>query len=171
MKHCRNAFSLASATGSRGRLDQGTLRCELVHNRKGNLARESLVQKSPLLVASEVREIEGREINTILSLATAIESDWLAELFPGDMQSDLQVQFDPTSKRVQAAELLRFRGLALATKRIEPPPADQAAKILADEIIAGRLPLPRLGSSRRAMAAAPALARPALPGSATACHY
>ena len=124
------------------RLDQGTLRCELVHNRRGTLARESVVQKSPLLVASEVREIEGREITTILSLATAIEVEWLAELFPEDMQSDLHVQFDVTSKRVQAAEMLRFRGLALAAKRVEPPPADQAARILTDEIVAGRLPLP-----------------------------
>ena len=124
------------------RLDQGTLRCELVHNRRGTLARESVVQKSPLLVASEVREIEGREINTILSLATAIETDWLTELFPEDMQSDLHVQFDTTSRRVQAAEMLRFRGLALEAKRVEPAPAGPAARILADEVIAGRLPLP-----------------------------
>ena len=124
------------------RLDQGTLRCELVHNRRGSLARESVVQKSPLLVASEVREIEGREITTILSLATAIETEWLTELFPEDMQSDLQVQFDVTAKRVQAAEMLRFRGLALTARRVEPPPAAQAARILTDEIVAGRLPLP-----------------------------
>ena len=56
------------------RLDQGTLRCELVHNRRGVLARESAVQHSPLFVAAEVREVEGREVNTILSLATAIEA-------------------------------------------------------------------------------------------------
>lgn len=124
------------------RLDSGTLRCEMVHNRRGTLARESVVQKSMLLVAAEVREIEGREINTILSLATAVEPDWLGELFPEDMQSELHVQFDPTAKRVQAAEMLRFRGLALAAKRVEPPPADHAARILADEITAGRLPLP-----------------------------
>ena len=124
------------------RLDQGTLRCELVHNRRGTLARESVVQKSPLLVAAEVREIEGREINTILSLATAIETDWLTELFPEDMQSDLHVEYDATARRVQAAELLRFRGLALEAKRVEPPPADQAARLLADEVMAGRLPLP-----------------------------
>ena len=48
------------------RLDQGTLRCELVHNRRGVLARESVVQHSPLFVAAEVREVEGREVNTIL---------------------------------------------------------------------------------------------------------
>src|SRR5476649_1280525 len=59
------------------RLDQGTLRCELVHGRRGVLARESVVQHSPLIVAAEIREVEGKEINTILSLATAIELDWL----------------------------------------------------------------------------------------------
>jgi ATP-dependent helicase HrpB len=124
------------------RLDQGTLRCELVHGRRGVLARESAVQHSQLFVAAEVREIEGREVNTILSLATVIEVDWLRELYPEDLESDLHVQFDSTAKRVQAAELLKFRGLALSAKRVEPPPADAAARLLADEIIAGRLPLP-----------------------------
>ncbi len=124
------------------RLDQGTLRCELVHNRRGVLARESAVQHSPLLVTAEVREVEGREVNTILSLATAIEVGWLREFYPDDMESSLHVQFDATAKRVQAAELVKFRGLALSAKRVDPPPADAAARILADEIIAGRLPLP-----------------------------
>jgi ATP-dependent helicase HrpB len=124
------------------RLDQGTLRCELVHGRRGVLACESAVQHSPLFVAAEVREVEGREVNTILSLATAIEVDWLREFYPEDMESDLHVQFDAQAKRVQAAELVKFRGLALSAKRVEPPPAGQAAQLLADEIIAGRLPLP-----------------------------
>jgi ATP-dependent helicase HrpB len=123
------------------RLDQGTLRCELVHGRRGLLARESAVQHSPLFVAAEVREVEGREVNTILSLATAIEADWLRELFPDDMQSESRVEYDSTARRVQAAELLRFRDLALSAKRAEPPPAE-AARLLADEILAGRLPLP-----------------------------
>ena len=126
------------------RMDQGTLRCELVHGRRGVLARESKVQHSPLFVAAEIREIEGRdrEVNTILSLATAIEADWLRELFPDDIKSDLHVQFDAQQKRVLAAELLRFRDLALAAKRIDPPPAEAAARLLADEILAGRLLLP-----------------------------
>ncbi len=126
------------------RLDQGTLRCELVHNRRGVLARESAVQHSPLFVATEVREVEGkdREVNTILSLATAVELNWLRELFPEDMASDLHVEFDSTTKRVQAAELVRFRGLALSAKRVEPPPAEAAARLLADEISADRLQLP-----------------------------
>jgi ATP-dependent helicase HrpB len=126
------------------RMDQGTLRCELVHGRRGVLARESVVQHAPLFVVAEIREIGGRdnEVNTILSLATAIEADWLRELFPDDIKSDLHIQFDAQQKRVLAAELLRFRDLALAAKRIDPPPADAAARLLADEILAGRLLLP-----------------------------
>jgi ATP-dependent helicase HrpB len=124
------------------RLDQGTLRCELVHNRRGVLARESVVGHTELIVVAEVREVEGREVNTILSLATAIDSAWLREFFPGDIESDLHVQFDAQQKRVVAAELLKFRGLALSAKRVDSPPADAAARILAEEIITGRLPLP-----------------------------
>lgn len=125
------------------RLDQGTLRCELVHNRRGVLARESVVQHAPLFVAAEVREVEGKdeEVRTILSLATAIEADWLRELFPGDIEADLKVQFDATQKRVVAAELSRFRGLALSAKRVEPPPAEPAARLLADEVVGGHLTL------------------------------
>ncbi|MEI9960924.1 MAG: helicase-related protein [Limisphaerales bacterium] len=125
------------------RLDQGTLRCELVHNRRGVLARESVVQQSPLFVVAEIREVEMRdkEMNTILSLATAIEADWLRELFPDDLESELHTQFDVTTKRVAAAELLRFRGLALSARRVEPPPADAAARLLAEQVIAGNLTL------------------------------
>src|SRR5262249_38907916 len=125
------------------RLDHGTLRCELVHGRRGVLARESVVQHAPLFVAAEIREVEGKdkEVNTILSLATAIEADWLRELFPADLQAEMHVEFDPAMRRVQAAELLRFRGLALSARRVEPPPADAAARLLADEVLAGRLVL------------------------------
>lgn len=125
------------------RLDEGTLRCEMVHGRRGVLARESAVHHSPLLVVAEVREVEGKDkaVNTILSLATAVEPEWLRELFPDDIRSDIQVAFDVTTKRVQAVELIRFRDLALSTKRIEPAPADQAARLLTDEVLAGRLSL------------------------------
>lgn len=125
------------------RLDSGTLRCELVHGRRGVLARESTVQKAQLFVVAEIREVGGRdgEVNTILSLATAIEEKWLHEFFPDDMQRELHTQFDPAQKRVMAAELIKFRGLAMSAKRVEPPPADAAARLLADEVMAGRLKL------------------------------
>jgi ATP-dependent helicase HrpB len=66
----------------------------------------------------------------------------LREFFPEDLKSEMRVQFDSTAKRVQAAELLCFRELALAAKRVDPPPAAAAARLLAEEIFSGRLPLP-----------------------------
>jgi ATP-dependent helicase HrpB len=123
------------------RLDAGTLRCDLVHGRRGVLARDSAVHNSPLLVAAEVREIEGKdkELNTLLSLATAIEEPWLRELFPDDIATALRVFYDATSKRVYAEEQLRFRDLSISTRRVDPPPADDAARLLSEEVIAGRL--------------------------------
>ncbi len=125
------------------RLDEGSLRCELVHNRRGVLARESVVQHRPLLAAAEVREIEGPEksLSTLLSLATAVEPEWIGELFPEDIQSELGVYFDAAARRVCAEEQARFRGLALSARRIEPPPADAAARLLAEEVLQRRLEL------------------------------
>jgi len=87
------------------RVDEGTLRCALVHGRRGTLAKESVARNSSLLVAAEIREIGGRQgdVNTILSLATAIPIEWLQELFPHDMQSSVQVEFDAATRRVLAA--------------------------------------------------------------------
>ncbi len=125
------------------RLDAGTLRCELVRGRHGMLDRQSVVRHSPLLVAAEVREVttgEG-EVRTILSLATAIEPAWLEELFPDEIRHETRVQFDAQARRVVAAAVQSFRGLTLETRRVAPP-AEAAARLLAQEILAGRLPLP-----------------------------
>jgi ATP-dependent helicase HrpB len=125
------------------RLDAGTLRCELVHDRRGVLARESAVQDSPLLVVAEVREVGGRggEVNTILSLATAIDPAWLHELFPEDLRRELQVRYDGVTRRVVAEECVKFRDLVIGSHRVEPPPEDAAAGLLAAEVVAGRLVL------------------------------
>ena len=123
------------------RTDSGTLRCDLVHGRRGVLARESVVQSSPLLVSAEIREVEGKDktVNTILSLATAIEEKWLRELFPDEISGAPRVFFDATTKRVYAEEQLRFRDLVIGTRRVDPPPSGPAAQLLAEEVLAGRL--------------------------------
>lgn len=125
------------------RLDEGTLRCEVVHGRRGVLARESVARRGGLIVAAEIREIEGadRTLNTLLSLATVIEPAWLRELFPEDIESETRVFYDTATKRVYAEEQLQFRGLTLESRRVEPPPANDAARILAEEVVQERLTL------------------------------
>ena len=126
------------------RLDAGTLRCELVHQRRGLLARESAIQKSPLLVAAEISEIEGRggEVNVLLTLATAVEEAWLKEIFPDDFRETRTVAYDEQARRVMTRRERRFRDLVLEAKASpDEAPLDAAAALLTKEVLAGRLKL------------------------------
>ncbi len=123
------------------RLDGGTLRCQLVHNRRGALARSSVVQKKPLFVAAEVNEIEGREVEVQLSLATAVEPEWLRELFPNGFREETVAVWDDAARRVYAEKRTLFRDLVLSASRSEQPPADAAAELLAERVLSGELTL------------------------------
>jgi ATP-dependent helicase HrpB len=126
------------------RLDGGTLRCELVHHRRGVLARESAIGQAPLLVAAEISEVEGRggEVNVLLSLATAIEEPWLKEIFPADFREVRGVTYDETMKRVVSRRERRFRDLVLEAKvSSDEAPLNEAAALLTQEVVAGRLKL------------------------------
>jgi ATP-dependent helicase HrpB len=125
------------------RLDGGTLRCDLVHGRRGVLDRESAVRHAPLLVAAELAEIEGRELQIVLSLATEVRESWLDELFPGEIRNRIVVEWDRPSRRAVAQRVRIFRGLILETRPHEPPPAEEAARVLADAVISGEVLLPR----------------------------
>jgi len=124
------------------RLDAGMLRCELVHQRRGLLARESAIQRSPLLVAAEISEVEGRggEVNVLLSLATAVEESWLKELFPADYRDTRGVVYDEQAKRVVSRRERRFRDLVLeARASSDEAPLSDAAALLTREVLAGRV--------------------------------
>jgi len=123
------------------RLDAGTLRCELVHGRRGLLSRESVCQQAPLLAVAEITEVGGRgEVTTLLGLATEIEEPWLEELFPGDYSATTGVGYDEAAKRVVARRERRFRDLVIEAKVSgdEVPPSEAAA-LLAREVLAGRI--------------------------------
>jgi ATP-dependent helicase HrpB len=124
------------------RLDASTLRCELVHGRRGLLARESSIGKAALLVAAEITEVGGRggEVSVLLNIATAIEEAWLKELFPGDLTDVREVTYDPEAKRVVARREKRFRDLVLESKSgSDDVPMDRAATLLAREVAEGRI--------------------------------
>ena len=125
------------------RLDEGTLRCALVHNRRGVLARESVVHRARLLVASEIREIESSdgERQVLLTLATAIKMEWLYEFFPEAIEEKTEVAFDSSSRRVVGRTLVVFRDLVLLEKKSDRVPAAEAAALLAREVMAGSCPL------------------------------
>lgn len=126
------------------RLDRGTLRCAVVHGRKGMLARESVVQDARLLAAAEISEIEGRggEVNVLLSMATAVEEAWLEELFPADFATGEYVVYDEDTRRVIMRQQKRFRDLVLLEKpTATEPPEEDAARLLASRVRKGEIKL------------------------------
>jgi len=97
------------------RRDLGTLTCDLTEGRHGTLMRESVVQNAPLLVAAAIREVAGRssENLTLLGLATAVQRQWIEEMFPQHLSAHVEHLFDRTHKRVAAVRLIRFQDLVI----------------------------------------------------------
>ena len=123
------------------RNDRGTRRCKMVHDRSGELRRESLVE-SELFVAAEIEERELRgDVSVLLGLATKVEVKWLEETFPDDFNEQTEVIYDTTARRVVCRSERRFRDLVLQSKDQGEPDLDQAARLLAAEVMAGRLNL------------------------------
>ncbi|QBG49334.1 ATP-dependent helicase HrpB [Verrucomicrobia bacterium S94] len=123
------------------RRDRGTLNCAVVHGRSGALDRESVVRDAELLVAAEITEIEGRDRSVKLNLCTAVEEAWLEELFPDDIEVITEAVYDPKAKRVFSKHWKAFRGLELKAELSPEVDPDQAAEMIAEEVIAGRLDL------------------------------
>ena len=132
------------------RADTGTLRCFLPYGRMGMLTRESVVQEANLFVAAEISEIEGRDksVSTLLSMATAIEPEWLEEIYTDEIHATTVLRFDTVSRCILGEEQLVFREIPLERKSLtlqrtargrDPELQDKAAAILAEEVLSGRL--------------------------------
>jgi ATP-dependent helicase HrpB len=125
------------------RVDKGTLRCRVIHQRTGELARESVVREADLLVAAEIREVQSRdELRVLLSDATAVEESWLREMFPDDFREGEETLFDPNLRRVMTRKTRLFRDLVLDfTERDATEDKECAARLLTGEVLSGRCPL------------------------------
>ncbi len=125
------------------REDAGTLRCRMPHGRRGELRRTSEVRDAPMIVAAEVEEVQARgDVAVLLSLASAVELEWLQQYFPQDIFMVETAAYDAVQKRVVCRRERRFRDVVLESKdSVEDAPKGEAAKLLAAEIVAGRIAL------------------------------
>jgi ATP-dependent helicase HrpB len=126
------------------RRDTGTLECLVAGGIQATLARESAVQQAPLLVAGAIREVEGRYGRlTLITLATAIRREWLAEMFPANLSTATECGYDRSARRVIGQRLLRYLDLEIAreaTTEIDPVAAGRA---LAQAYFEGYFELPQ----------------------------
>lgn len=123
------------------RLNRSNRACEVVGGRRGRLNDDSCVEDAELFVSAEITEVEGRELNVLLNLNTAVSREQLLELFPGDFHKGASAEWDPRERRVQPLDVVRFRDLTLESKPSREPNEAQAAEILAREVVAGNLVL------------------------------
>jgi len=126
------------------RRDQGTLECELTEGRTGSLMRESVVQNATMFVAASIREVPSRgSANlTLLGLASVVNREWIEEMFPQHLATQIEHLFDRTHKRVAAVKLVRFRDLVIHHEHQRDVDAAASGRCLAEAYRKGYFELP-----------------------------
>jgi ATP-dependent helicase HrpB len=147
------------------RRDQGTLDCDLTEGRHGTLMRESVVQNARLFVAATIREVSGRgtENLTLLGLASAVKPEWIAEMFPQHLTTQVEHLFDRTHKRVAAVKLVRFRDLVIHKEHQRDIDPEASGHCLADAYREGCFALPLFNHEIKQFVARVNLVTTALP--------
>ncbi len=127
------------------RREPGQPACDLTDHRQGQLVRESVVQDAPFFVAANLRDAPARGSTalTLLSLATAVQPTWIAEMFPQHLSTTIEHLFDAKNKRVAAMKFVRYRDLVIEQKS-QQRDLDPAAsgRCLAEAYQSGAFDLP-----------------------------
>jgi len=77
------------------------------------LAETSVVREAEYLVVVDAREAKGKRGDVVAYLASAIEPEWLLELFPERVKDQTNLTFDRKTERVTALQVLSYEGLTL----------------------------------------------------------
>ena len=101
------------------------------------LAESSAVRDAELVVALDAEErADGRSRQVRVHMASAIESDWLIEMFTERVVDDTNVRWDAQRERVEAARRMTYDGLVLEeTVTRTGIPADAVARVLVDAAV------------------------------------
>jgi len=126
------------------RRDSGERGYVLAGDRAAVLDELSAVRGAPLLLAVEIREIEGGgSRGTVLGLASRIEPAWLLDHWPERVVEEVRTEWNDEEEAVEQVELLRFDGLVIDRTSRPEPDLNRAAAEIAERILAGRLRLDR----------------------------
>ncbi|MEM9445109.1 MAG: ATP-dependent helicase HrpB [Verrucomicrobiota bacterium] len=127
------------------RLDGGSMRCEMVHRRTGEISRNSVVRNSKIVIAVRVRETDsftaGKGVQTFLEQVSRVDEVWLRELFPNDFAEKNELAFDKQNRRIVVLQGQIFRDLTLHLVKKDALPGVESSGLLAQEIAKGNLVL------------------------------
>jgi ATP-dependent helicase HrpB len=94
------------------------------------LAASSTVRDAEFLVAIDIEERKERGL-PLVRLASAIEPDWLIDLYPEKITEHSAVEWNRAAERVEAVSALLYEGLVIEESRGGPLHPEQAASLLA----------------------------------------
>ncbi|HEX8459341.1 MAG TPA: ATP-dependent helicase C-terminal domain-containing protein [Pyrinomonadaceae bacterium] len=107
------------------------------------LAPESLVREEEFLVAVEAEERRGtrtagasRGASTVVRLASAIEPEWLLDLFTERIEETCEVEWNAQLERVETVTRLAYEGITLAESRASVGGGEGVAAVLAEAAFA-----------------------------------
>lgn len=121
------------------RRSKGTLECNVFGGREGTLVRESVVQESQWLIATDIRKVSSSKRGglTLLALASHVEAEWLSEVHPRLVSQRSEYEYDRRQKRVEVLVTERVGDLVLRqehSKEFDPQASGQClARAWAEE--------------------------------------
>jgi len=150
------ALRIAVLTGFPDRVAKrrapGSSEVLLASGGSATLSPGSAVRDAQLLVAVDVEERRGQ--GRLVRLASAIEPEWLLDLFPGELRESTEVVWDDERGRAAVVSRLTYGALVLEEGRRPPAEAERAAAelLLAEHLRADELLDPEALRSLRARA-------------------
>jgi ATP-dependent helicase HrpB len=97
---------------------------------------ESVARHVGLLLAAEIRELgAGQGVKTVLSLVSELEAAWLEEVYPDRVTTRHETRWNEQARAVETAEQRAFDDLVFDETIRPPANADEAAAVLADQIV------------------------------------
>jgi ATP-dependent helicase HrpB len=97
------------------------------------LAPSSTVTEAEFLVAVEAEDRRDQK-TPLVRLASAIEPEWLLDLFPERLRETQRVEWNRAAERVEAVGALMFDEIAIEERRTDPEP-DAAGALLAQKAL------------------------------------
>ncbi len=117
------------------RNNTATCTARLCNRRGGSIAADSVARNCEIFLAAEMTEVGGKSVETRLSRSTALT---IADLDTHEVNAAV---YDPARKRVLNLRRLLYRDLVLTEKETGDAAADDAAPLLAEQVLRGNLRL------------------------------
>jgi ATP-dependent helicase HrpB len=118
------------------RVRRGGRQIALATGGQAELAETSVVRDAEWLVSLDAEQrVEGGRGPIVVRLASAIEPEWLIDMFPGDVVERCEVAWSPQAERVEARDRITWGALVLYESEKSETSRDDASRLLAEQAL------------------------------------